>query len=214
MIGPGGKLRGSDLIARMRERMPLLAWAVFGFLGASVVFAIWGVIFGLNANEERKGPDPYGEQDLAVLRVDPLMHFATEEVVPRGEPDEEISHYLCAICDFFPTGILQGYELKQEPSVALASVEKAAKSAGWTTVERKCTTDPALAILIVEKNFPEFHTSSLFEVNVGGESAGMRLRASITHKHKRISAEDLGETDCLDEKWRNLPGGPASTGSG
>lgn len=187
--------------------MPLLAWATFGVLGASVLFAIWGVIFGLSANEKRKGPDPYGEQDLAVLRVDPLMHFATEEVVPRGEPDEEISNYLCAICDFFPTGILQSYDLKQEPSAALVAVEKTAKSAGWTIVERKCTADPALATLIVEKNFPEFHTSSLFEVNVGGESAGMRLRASITHEHQRIRAENLGETDCLDEKWRNLPGG-------
>jgi hypothetical protein len=214
MIGPGGKLRGSDLIARMRERMPLLAWAVFGFLGASVVFAIWGVIFGLNANEERKGPDPYGEQDLAVLREDPLMHVASEGVVPNGENSEQISHYLCAVCDFFPTGISQSYTLKQEPSAALATVEKAAKAAGWTVVERACTREPAWATLVVEKNFPEFHTSTFFKVSVGAEAAGMNSQAEITHKHKRISAEDLGETDCLDEKWRNLPGGPASTGSG
>lgn len=214
MIGPQGKMSGGDLIARMRDRMPLLAWAAFAVLGASVVFAIWGVIYGLNANEKRKGPDPYGEQDLAVLRVEPLMHFATEEIVPRGEPAEEISNYLCAICDFFPTGIQQSYTLKQEPSAALATVEKAAKAAGWTVVERTCTTKPNLATLMVEKNFPEFHTSTLFQISVEEETANMHSQAEITHERKRIRAENLGETDCLDEKWRNLPGGPASTGSG
>ncbi len=214
MIGPQGKLTGGDLIARMRNRMPLLAWATFGVLGASVLFTIWGVIFGLSANEKRKGPDPYGEQDLAVLRVDPLMHVASDGVVPNGENSEQISHYLCAICDFFPTGIQQSYTLKQEPSAALATVEKAAKAAGWAVVERTCTTEPGLATLVVEKNFPEFHTSTLFKVSVGADSANMHSQAEITHERKRIRAEDLGETDCLDEKWRNLPGRPASTGSG
>jgi hypothetical protein len=202
-----------DLIARMRARMPLLAWAVFALLGASVIFTIWGVIFGLNANEERKGPDPYGEQDLAVLRVDPLMRFASEGVVPQGEHREIISNYICAICDFFPTGILQGYDLNEEPSAAIASLERAAKSSGWTVVERSCTTEPAVAALVVEKNFEEFHTSTSFRVGVRDDGAGIHSRATITHERKRIRAGDLGEADCLDEKWRNLPA-PASTGSG
>lgn len=190
--------------------MPLIAWATYGILAASVLFAIWGVIYGLNANEKRKGPDPYGEQDLAVLRVDPLMNVASEGIVPKGDHREVISNYICVICDFFPTGILQSYTLNQEPSAALATVESVAKSSGWTVVERSCTTEPGLATLVVEKNFPEFHTSTFFKVSVGEESAGMHSRATITHDSKRIRAEDLGEADCLDNKWRNLPPVPAA----
>jgi hypothetical protein len=194
-----------ELIRRMRERRPLTAWAALSLLGASVVFAIAAPLWVLATHEPRPtGPDPYGEQDLAVLREDPLMQVASEGVVPQGDHREVISNYICAICDFFPTGILQSYTLTQEPSAALTTVESVARSSGWTVVERGCTTEPRLATLVVEKNFPEFHTSTFFKVRVGEESAGMNSRATITHEHKRIRAGELAPADCLDEKWRDL----------
>jgi len=203
-----------DLIARMRARMPLVAWAALLFLVASVLFTIWAFRLWTNAEERRKGPDPYGEQDLAALRADPLMNVSNEQILPRGEPHENISNYICVVCDFFPTGIGQSYDLNDEPSAAIATLERTAKSSGWTVVERSCTTDPAVATLVVEKNFEDFHTSTLFEVSVQDDGAGVHAGATINHEHRRTRARRADSADCLDEKWRNLAGSPASTGSG
>lgn len=201
---------GSDLLARMRERRPLVAWAALMLLGASAVFVVGAPLWAYVTKEDRTGPDPYGPQDLAVLRQDPLMQMATDGVVPRGEGREVISEYICAFCDFFPTGILRGYNVLEEPSSALNTIERVAESTGWTTVERGCTTDPPAATLVVEKNFEEFHTSTLYRLTVGEQKAGIHSRATITHDHKRIRADDLGDVDCLDERWRNLPPVPAN----
>lgn len=194
----------SQLVDAMRKRMPLTAWAAYLLFGGSVLFSIGITLYAMATKEDRTGPDPYAEEDLAVLRPDPLMNVQSEGF-SRTSQSEVVSNYICAICDFFPTGLKQSFELRQEPSAALATVERAARQSGWTVVERKCTTEPALATLIAEKNFEEFHTSALFEVNVGGQGASMRSRASITHDRKWIRTKKLGRLDCLDEKWREVP---------
>jgi hypothetical protein len=183
--------------------MPLTAWAAYLFFGGSVAFAIVLTVYSAATREERRGPDPYAEQDLAVLRPDPLMNVQSEGFTRTSQSDE-ISNYICAFCDFFPTGIHQSFELRQEPSAALATVERTARASGWTVVERRCSTEPGLASLVAEKNFEDFHTSVLFEASVGTRGTGMRSDAEITHEHEWIRTGELNRVDCLDERWREL----------
>lgn len=183
--------------------MPLVAWAAYLFLAGSILFAIGATTWLVAGDEGRKGPDPNGQRHLDVLAQDPLVSTESEAFTRTGQRDV-IGNYICPICDYFPTGILQGFQARQEPSRALGMIESAAGRSGWTVVGRDCQTDPGVASLTVEKNFDEFHTEALFKVSVGVETGETRMHSRFTIEDgtHRIRRGSLEPADCLDDRWR------------
>jgi len=176
------------------------------FLAGSVVFTAIAAVVFFTTEDDRQGPDPYAQENLAILKKDPLVNLSSEGFSLTSQ-SEEIGLYICMICDYFGTGINQSFELRQEPSRAFGTIERTAQRSGWTVVGRQCPSDQGGATLTLKKNFADAHAEATFQIFIGKDlvppQGSMISMVDIEHGTSRIRAgQQMDRLDCLDDEWR------------